>query len=79
MQTNALAVRAVASLVAGTISLLGVVFPLVGLPVAVIGLAMGITAEPSRRGIAQIGIALSALGLIANVAIVIVVAEFTRK
>jgi len=59
---------AIASLVLGIVSLVGVLFPGCALPAGVIGLALGIVSLRSpRRGMAIAGVVLSVLGLVAGV------------
>ncbi|MEM6333780.1 MAG: DUF4190 domain-containing protein [Planctomycetota bacterium] len=56
--------RAVASLVLGCVAMIAWCIPLVGLPVAVVGLVLGILdRQSSKRGMAIAGIVLSAIGL----------------
>lgn len=59
---------AVASLVLGLIGLLGWCIPLIGLPITITGLVLGIKGlKGSRPGMATAGIVLNILGLMASV------------
>ncbi|MHC4444905.1 MAG: DUF4190 domain-containing protein [Planctomycetota bacterium] len=60
--------KAIASLVLGIIGLLGWCLPIVGLPVTIIRLVLGIKALPTpSRGMAIAGIVLCILGLVASI------------
>ena len=57
--------KAVASLVLGIISLLSWCLPFIGLPVAIVGLVLGIKDRQSpNRGMAIAGIVMSVIGLV---------------
>lgn len=61
-------VMAIASLVLGVINLCAWFIPLCGAPLAIVGIVLGYLGmkDPSQKTLAIIGIALSALGLIAT-------------
>ncbi len=60
--------KAIASLVLGVISMLAWCLPIVGGPVAIVGLVLGIIARRGPgRGLAVAGIVLSAIGLLASI------------
>jgi hypothetical protein len=61
--------QAVASLVLGILSLVAWLLPIAGIPIAGIGLLLGIlgVTRGSRRGMAVAGIVLSAIGLLLSV------------
>ena len=72
--------RAVASLTTGIISVvLGWLDPRAGLPIAIVGLVLGVTGEPSKHGFAQIGIALNILGIIVSVGFIVFLIAFAWK
>lgn len=58
--------RAIASFVLGLIALLNwLIPPILGLPIAIVGLVLGVTSRDSpRRGLATAGIVLSIIGLV---------------
>ena len=61
--------KAIASFVLGIIGLLAWCIPLVGLPVTIVGLVLGIKALPSQtRGLAIAGIVLCIVGLVGSIA-----------
>ncbi|MEO0587883.1 MAG: DUF4190 domain-containing protein [Planctomycetota bacterium] len=56
--------RAIASLVLGCVAMIAWCIPLVGLPVSVVGLILGILDRQSpKRGLAIAGVVLSSIGL----------------
>jgi hypothetical protein len=58
---------AIASLVLGIASLLAWIYPVFGLPIAILGLIAGILGRRSpRRGLAKWGIVTSSIGLVAT-------------
>ena len=60
--------QATASLVLGIVSLIAWLLPIVGLPVAITGLVLGIlSASGVKRGMAITGIVLSSIGLVLGV------------
>lgn len=60
--------KAVASLVLGIVGMLFWLLPILGLPVTVVGVAMGVKGrEGSRRGMATAGLVLSIIGLVLTV------------
>ncbi len=60
-------IMAVASLVLGIINLCSWFFPICGIPLAIVGIVLGVLGmkDPSQKTLAMIGIALSVLGLLA--------------
>ena len=61
--------RAIASLVLGIIGLFAWCLPILGLPITIVGLVLGIKAiSGPSRGLATAGIVLCILGLVASIA-----------
>jgi hypothetical protein len=60
--------KAIASLVLGIVGMVGWCLPIIGLPVTIVGLVLGIMARTSsKRGMAIAGIVLSIIGLALSV------------
>ena len=60
---------AIAALVLGIISAIAWLFPICGLPVAIVGLILGFIARrsPARRTMATVGIVLCIIGLVLSI------------